>query len=343
MIQTLSKLAPLGLWVAAGLVIAGTTAPRAAWAQASPQAESLFRDGKRLMREGKLAEACAAFEGSERVEHSVATVLSLADCREKSHQYASAWALFLRADSETRSDPTRAALNATAKARAAALEPRLSYLTINVPDGSRVAGLVVSRDGAPVDPAEWNRAVPADGGEHVITGKAPGHESWSTTITLGRESDKQSVEVPRFKALRELARPRGSEPDGDGTGDGAGEVVAEPSLFTPRRRIGLGVAAGGVVVAGAAIVLGASASSLRDDALATCRPMNCSISQAAEAQNKNDRARSRALLANVGFGVAAAAVATGAVLWFVGKPESSSLAVAPQLGDATGLAIAGVF
>ena len=173
----------------------GVLAPIAAHGQASPQAEALFRDGKQLMKEGKLAEACSAFEGSERAEHNVATVLSLADCREKNHQYASAWALFLQADSQTRSDPAKAALNTTAKRRAHGLESRLSYLTINVPDESRIPDLVVTRDGAPVDPAEWNRSIPADGGSHVIAGKAPGHESWSTTVTLQPESDKQAGEV----------------------------------------------------------------------------------------------------------------------------------------------------
>src|SRR5687767_3933971 len=122
-------------------------------AQPSPQAEVLFRNGKQLMKDGKYAEACAAFEGSERAEHNIATLMSLADCREKNRQYASAWALFLQADSQTRADPKLATLNTTAKTRALALEPRLSYLTINVPDESRVADLVVTRDGQPVDAA----------------------------------------------------------------------------------------------------------------------------------------------------------------------------------------------
>jgi hypothetical protein len=314
---------------------AALAVPSLAWGQASPQAEALFRDGKRLMKDGKFAEACAAFEGSERVEHSVATLLSLADCREKNHQYASAWALFLQADSQTRSDPAKAALNATAKTRALGLEPRLSYLTINVPDDSRVPGLVVSRDGAPVDPAEWNHSIPADGGHHIIAGKAPGHESWSTTIDLAPQNDKQSVEVPRFKALRDLALK-------DGDVSTQSPPAGEPGPFTPRRRLGLGVAAGGVVIAGVAIALGVSANSLRDDALATCPPTSCSVQGAADAQDKNDRARRRALYANLGFGVATAAVATGVVLWFLGKPESA-VAIAPQLGATNGLAVTGRF
>src|SRR3954471_23530488 len=140
--------------------IAGIAIPALAWGQASPQAEALFRDGKRLMKDGKLAEACAAFEGSEHAEHNVATVLSLADCREKNHQYASAWALFLQADSQTRSDPSKATLNATAKSRARALERRLSFLTIVVPEKVRIPELVVTCDGAPVDPSAWNRSIP---------------------------------------------------------------------------------------------------------------------------------------------------------------------------------------
>lgn len=324
----------------------GTLAPIAAHGQASPQAEALFRDGKQLIKEGKLAEACAAFEGSERAEHNVATVLSLADCREKNRQYASAWALFLQADSQTRSDPARAALNTTAKRRARALESRLSYLTINVPDESRIPDLLVTRDGAPVDPAEWNRAIPADGGSHVIAGKAPGHESWSTTVTLQSESDKQAVEVPRFKALPEIVnRP----PRDESAAIQAGRLPAPlpgPGPFTRTRKIGLVVAAGAVVVGGVAIGLGVSARGLHDDAVAGCPPSACSVKSAQDATATNDRARSRARYANIGYGVAGAALVTGGVLWLVGKPESpraGDVAVVPQLGDARGLAVLGRF
>jgi hypothetical protein len=322
----------------------GVLIPAVAWGQASPQAEALFRDGKQLMKLGRLAEACAAFEGSEHAEHNVATLLSLADCREKNHQFASAWALFLQADSQTRSDPSKAVLNKTAKVRARSLESRLSYLTINVPDESRIPELVVLRDGGPVDPAEWNRSIPADGGPHVIAGKAPGHESWSTTVTLTPEGDKQSVEVPKFKALPEIVNKPVRDPAAQPFV--ASSQPAEPSPFTARRKIGIGIAAGGVVTAGVAIGFGASASSLRSDAVATCPPSACSSAAAAQAQRTNDRARSRATIANLGFGVAGAAFAAGAVLWFIGGPESTApgvVAVAPQLGSTTGLAVAGRF
>jgi serine/threonine-protein kinase len=331
--QKISGLAKLVLAV-------GVAVPALAWAQASPQAEALFRDGKQLMKEGKTAEACAAFEGSERAEHNVATVMSLADCREKNRQYASAWALFLQADSQTRSDPSKAALNTTAKKRAIALESRLSYLTINVPDESRVPELVVTRDGVPVDQAEWNRSIPADGGEHVIAGKAPGHEPWSTTVTLRPSSDKQSVEVPKFKALPEIVNKKLRADEAEQQAPSP----AEPSPFTPKRKIGIGVAAGGVVVAGVAVGLGLQARNLRNDAVATCPPSACSPQNALDAQRKNDSARSYALVANVGYGVAAGAVIAGAVLWFIGPPESqSAVAIVPQVGTSNGVAVMGRF
>jgi len=348
-------------WVIAALCGLASTAG----AQVRPEAEKLFRDGKELIKQGKLAEACAAFEASERADHSLATVLSLADCRQKNRQYASAWALFLQADSETRTDASKAALNATARARAAALEPRLSYLTINVADESRVDGLVVSRDGHAIDPAEWNRSIPIDGGPHEITGKAPGHESWSTRVVLAPERDKQSVEVPKFKELPKLATPHPPRLGAATPGTPPAPLAPAPSRFTPRRKLAIGVVAGGVVLAGVGVGLGLSARGLDDDALARCPPPACSAQDAAAAAALNDRARGRALAANISFAAGGAAVIAGAVLWYLGGPPAaeapvmngdangdeaarrarprSSIAVTPQLGEAPGLVVWGRF
>src|SRR5688500_10146298 len=178
------------------------------------QAEQLFRDGKRLMGEKKYAEACESFEASQKLDPLPATLLNLADCREKNGQFASAWGLFLEAERQTRGDSSLKALSKTAKDRAAKLEPRVSYLIINVPDESRIDGMTITRNGEPVDQLTWNRALPVDGGEYVIEGKAPGHEPWSTRVTIDAEKDKGSVDVPRFKALPapEIKDPKDAPP-----------------------------------------------------------------------------------------------------------------------------------
>src|SRR5690349_11906109 len=117
--------------LAAGMSLAiATTAAQAQ--PASVQAEQLFRQGKKLMGEGKIAEACKAFEGSYRKDEAVSTLLNLADCREKNKQYASAWGHYLDAERKTRGDAAQATFNRTARERSVALESRLSYLIINV-------------------------------------------------------------------------------------------------------------------------------------------------------------------------------------------------------------------
>ncbi len=260
-------------------------------------------------------------------------MLNLANCREKNQQLAAAWALFLAAESQTRGDAAKAALNASAKTRAAALEARLSYLTINVPDDSRVPELVVTRDGTAVDPAEWNRAIPVDGGEHVIAGRAPGHETWSTKITVAPTLDKQAVEVPKFKELPKLAHPEVDAPT---------SPPPPAPTFSTQRDISLGV--GGVAIAAVAvgIGLGLSANSLRDQAISTCPPSACTVANAMDATATNATAHRRAIDADVAYGVGGAAAAAAIALWLTGSPESPPRIV-PTIGATVGLAFTGRF
>ncbi|HSR98645.1 MAG TPA: hypothetical protein VLM79_16425, partial [Kofleriaceae bacterium] len=121
------------------LCIAGT-----AQAQSAPdQAEAQFQRGKRLMAEGKIAEACAAFDDSQRLDPSPATVMNQAHCRERNGQLATARALFLEAARQTSAmrDAKWKKTHATATGLAAKLDPRLSTLRIDVPPDNVVEGL----------------------------------------------------------------------------------------------------------------------------------------------------------------------------------------------------------
>src|SRR3954466_12769231 len=70
---------------------------------AGAQAEVLFRQGRDLLTAGKVAEACSAFEESEKLQPAVTTRLNLAGCREKLGELATAWGMFLDAARDTRS------------------------------------------------------------------------------------------------------------------------------------------------------------------------------------------------------------------------------------------------
>jgi hypothetical protein len=307
--RTVSSLVAISIGVVALLAAA-----RPAHAQV---AEQLFRDGKRLMSEGKIDEACTAFEGSYRKEPAVTTLLNLADCREKNGQYASAWGHFIDAERETRNQAANASFNVTAKDRAAKLEGRLSYLIINVPDEARVDGLEITRNGQPVDPAEWNRDIPVDGGVWKVEGKAPAYEAWSTQVTVGKEKDKQSVNVPRFRALPkdQIIEPRPEK------------LGPAPSAFTGKRKAAAGVGAVGVLGLAAGTVIYFQAAGIYDDAKAA--------TTTAERRSLTDDANSKYLVAQIGWGVGAAALGAAAFLWFTGGPSAVA-----EHADETGMILA---
>jgi hypothetical protein len=216
-------------WLVVSLVaLAAASSP--AFAQSvSVQAQSLFNEGRSLLQAGKVAEACAAFESSEKLEPAVTTLLNLAACREQNHQLATAWGTFVDANRMARTASNNK-LAGVANSHAAKLEPRLSKLTIAVPADRRVPGLEVLRDNEPVNPAGWNHALPIDGGTYTITARAPGHAPWSATTRIKVESDAQSVEIPKLAEARPgapVAATRTGTP-------GAAPTTTAPASATPR-------------------------------------------------------------------------------------------------------------
>jgi hypothetical protein len=316
--------------VALGVLVAS----HAAHAQ-NAEAEALFDDGNRLLSSGKLAQACDAFEASNRAEPRAGTLIRLGECREQNQQIASAWSAYRDALTRVK-DPRK---RDYAQGKATALEARLSYLTVSVSDESRIESLTITRNGAPFDQALWNRALPVDGGEYVIVGHAPGHEEWQTTARVPAERAKISVEVPKFKELAKLApsptpvavkpapRPAGTEPRDD-------EAAPSQGMFTTRRKIALGVAGASVISIAAGVVIGTTAKGKQDDAFKLCPDPAMVCSKAVEANALIQSSHNWALGANIAYGVAAATAIGAGVLWFTGAPKSESaprVSVVPSL------------
>lgn len=319
-------------------VAAAALAPGSARAQ-SAEAEALFQDGKRLMTRGETAQACEKFEASDRVEPASGTELNLARCRETSGQLASAWAAYLKTAATAKHDGN-ARREAEARKKAAALEPRLIYLTIIVPDDARVDGLVIKRNATAVDAALWNQRVPVDPDEYTISGDAPGYQPWSTSVVVKTRS--KTVEVP---ALDRRPEPRRAEPRreprrdaGDGEPPGAHDRATDgadagpaPSRWTGRRKLSLALAVVGVAAAGGGIGLGLHASSLERESDALCDRL-CHDQSAVDL---NRSARRYALAANIGYATAGAAAIGAALLWWFGAPSAPGAeraAVIPTLG-----------
>jgi hypothetical protein len=166
------------------LVVLAVLGVLAGSAGASPESEKLFHEGRDLLKAGRVAEACDAFAGSQKLEAKLGTLLNLADCREKQGQTATAWSLFLEVKRLAAAEHD-ARRSAEAVRRASVIQAKLSYLTITVARERQVEGLVVKRNGLVVDRPQWNTPIALDPGDHVIEASAPGRKPWSTTRTLG--------------------------------------------------------------------------------------------------------------------------------------------------------------
>jgi hypothetical protein len=190
--------------VAAGLGVAVLASPpgeRSAFAQPSPEARAaasaLFDDGRRLMSENKFAEACPKLEESQRIDPGLGTLLNLAECQSQVGRTASAWANFLEAAYQAKALGQTKREN-TARAHAAALEPKLSRLTILavVPAGTKVE---IKRDGSVVASSLVGTAVPIDPGEHKVSASAPGKQPWETKVTVNPDGHQVTVSVPQLE------------------------------------------------------------------------------------------------------------------------------------------------
>lgn len=209
-------------------------------------AEQLFIEARQLMQSGKYAPACRKLKASFDLDPATGTQLNLADCYVKIGRLASAWGHYrdaaVRADQENRQDRVR-----YARTQAAALEPRLPRLRIDMNSAAEVPGLVIKRDGQVVPLELLGSSVYVDPGEHEITALAP-RFSLRTIKVEAREGKVSTVEIPPLPVAStsdQGARGQGgdssttlqawgSRPEGPG-----GSVTAERGLgFTVSAGLG---------------------------------------------------------------------------------------------------------
>jgi hypothetical protein len=296
------------------------------------QAEVLFDRGRALVQAGKLAEGCAAFDASQKLDPATSTLVNLADCREKNQQYATAWGTYLEVAHDLRGDTEQSTvqLRDLAAQRAAALAPRLSKVTIQVPPSSRIAGLEIQRDTAVVEPGAWDQSLPQDGGTYRISARAPGHREWTTTITVGAEHDAQTVTVPVLDSTPDAP----AAPVGPAVLSHAPAPRPHAGVSRPRPIVALAVGGGAVVLGGGALAFELSARSVYADAKAA--------HDRASQVDLWDSANRRRWVAG-GLGVAAAAGAGVAVCLYV-RHRRHEVAIAPVLtGADAGLSIGGAW
>jgi tetratricopeptide (TPR) repeat protein len=297
----------------------------------SPEAEVLFRDGRRLIQAGQLAEGCDKLEASERLESSVGALLNLGDCREKLGQLASAWAAFRKAEAKAKHAGDDDKRRAEARRRAGLLEPRLSYLVIQVehpPDG-----LVVRRDGEPVVRELWNTAVPVDPGTYELTAQAPARRPWQAKIEIDGRLRRRVVGVPAL-APAPLPPPVARAP----AARTEARLPRRAGTWSTARKVSAGFALAGAGALGTGAYFGWRSRTLADRADRRCPLAACGDR---EGLQLNAEARTAAARANVLYAAGGAAAVTAAILWLVGRP--GDVAIRPGAAGGLGVSLVGRF
>src|SRR5262249_37717384 len=140
-----------------------------------------------------------------------------------------------------------------AKTRADSLEAKLPKLVVRVPDDARVPGLVVKRDGDPLDTSSFGAAVPVDPGAHVVEASAPGYKTHRVEVSV-KELTTTAV-VPPLETDEPAPAPAAPLPPPSSSVERRPPRVDSPSEPPPKgnprggstqRAIGLAVAGVGV-------------------------------------------------------------------------------------------------
>jgi hypothetical protein len=292
----------------------------------SAAAESLFREGKRLLDAQDYGGACPKLAESYRLDPGTGTLLALALCHERAGKSASAWSeyaeVIVRSKHEGRADRVQ-----MAQERVTALEPRLSMLTIEFAKGvDAIPSIEIKRDGVPIGPASWATPLPVDPGHHHVEATAPGKLAFAGIVTVGPDADRQTVIVPMLNddlgARSAAAATREVEPS-----------PAESSRFrTP------GLAVGGAGLAGIAVgsVFGIVAITKNNESKANCDSNDfCSVAGKAD---RND-ARTAGTISTISFAAGGALLAGGIAMYLLGgphrTPSGAGLVVTPGVSAGT--------
>jgi hypothetical protein len=337
--------------LAAALVVACSLlgVPAVARAQSnSAQAETMFREGKKLMAAKDYAAACPKFAEAARLDPSSGVQLALGLCLEGQGKTASAWGAYVTAASLARRDGRKDRERA-ADQHASALEPKLPHVTIEVAaPTAALAGLVVREDGVLIGSAAWSSA-PIDPGAHTIDAAAPGKKPFAATFAID-PGEKKSVSVPALEdapaasasasaQASPTAAPAASTATVGSAGSSVGTAPSESSapLAEPShalRNTGLVVLGVGAASTIAGVVFGLVAINKASSVNKACPGSTCGNAQAVS----DDQTAGTLADASTGTFIAGGAcVAVGALLFFLGRhpaeeATTTTAGVRPMVG-----------
>jgi hypothetical protein len=250
--RSTSRLGLRSFVVALSLAASAGALPAVAYAdgdgEESPdgaRADKLFEEGRKLMSDGRYAEACPKFEESQKLRPGIGTLFNMADCHEKAGKLELAYDEFKEVVERTKAalQPDR---QKVAEERLASLEARLSRLVISVP--ATRTRVTVSLDGTALPADHLNVPMVVTAGDHEIKASTDRDEGepFETTVSLPGGGKTTTVAIPISPGAKMKRRTgmivAGGVLMGVGVAAGVGTAyLATQTDSNPGPVIGLGV------------------------------------------------------------------------------------------------------
>jgi tetratricopeptide (TPR) repeat protein len=333
-----------------------TSAAFVLWAGADARAQApagsaaatvQFDRGRALFKAGKYAEACAAFEHSQKLDPASGTLYNLAGCHMKIGKLASAWLAYR----ELAQRDTNAARRGDSAKKARELEPRLPRLLIKTTPAAE--GLVVTMNGQDVT-AVLGVENPVDLGSYTLVAKAPQFKDRETSVEVATEAKLVTVTLVLERApVREVA-PSVIAADAARAAAATREAGTSEPIDRPapapssnRRTYAAIAGGGGVALLATGLLFGNLARNKWSDAKALCGDdLTCSPDQHDAGRRLSDAAHLDATLAT-GLAIGGSlALGVGAYLWFTApaRADRTALRLRPGAGPASvGVTLQGGF
>jgi tetratricopeptide (TPR) repeat protein len=315
------------------LVLLCSVASSVALGDDKSKADTLFKQGKKLMAEKKYSDACEAFEQSMKLDPGIGTQLNIAKCYEDWGKLARALHAYQAAErmakdaNDSRADKIDGLVTE--------LDPQVPRLTIHVPKGAATTGVTI--DGAAVE--DFSQPVLLDPGPHTLVYPTAEGRKKTKVVPVDRGgSSEVTIDLP--VAEHHDATPPPPPP--------TKPVVATADPGHTYKLAAYGVGGAGVAAIAVSSYLTLSARSKYNDALkAHCGGVTNGCDDVGLKQTHD--ARHQANIATVVFSVGLAAVGGGVALYMlapkgksVEKPEDAALYVVPSVStDGAGLVIGG--
>jgi len=304
-------------------------------------AAALFEQGRTLMTDGKIDEACIKLAESHRLDPGGGTLLNLASCHQRQGKFASAWTEFREARAIAVKDG-RADREAMASSEIEKLEPLLSRVSVVVPPEAKIAGLIVEIDGMVVPEAGWGTPFTIDPGKHAVVVKAQGYREERSSFEIDKAAMTTTVNVPKLTKESATTPPPGLTPSATASGSSPSPIASSASGVGPDapknsiRRLGFVIGGLGLTFIGVGAVTGAMAIKNDRKADENCGGSTCSN------QADVDLSKEALTIAHVStatFGVGIAGAIAGGVM-ILAAPQSVpgrvSLFVGPSSVSVTG-------